>query len=137
MRSLEEMAAAAVDASQSDTRTLTLSPSEYQLLIRQIQLSDGRIVDTWDQLVFRLASGRGLGVPLPDVKVIVDTVSEIPSEARAAIDRVGGLIRDANRALRSDKVRGPTQHLVTVDEAADGWEALEQHAFEQGWDDDE
>lgn len=67
-------------------------------------------------------------------------MTDIPSdeEAWAAIDRVDGLLRDANEALRRpDKVRGPRPHLVVVDEVADGWEALEQHALEQGWDDDE
>lgn len=107
MRDLAELAAAAVDASQSATRTLTIRPSEYGLLIRDVQVADGRQVVAWDDLVFQVASERGLTVPLPDVKVIVDT---LPGD--------GG--RDA-----------------LLEEAADGWEALEQHALEQGWDDDE
>lgn len=72
-RTLEELAAAAVDASQSDVRELTVDPDEYGTLIRQIRLDhNGAVADAWDPIVFRVATERGLLTPLPDVKVIVD-----------------------------------------------------------------
>lgn len=77
-RTLEELAAAAVDASQSDRRELTVDPDEYGTLIRQVQLDrTGAIVDAWDPVVFRIARERGLPTPLPDVKVIVNSLGGV------------------------------------------------------------
>lgn len=98
-RTLVELAVAAVDASQSEGRELHVTPREYGLLVDQVQLDDtGAIVDQWDPLVLELARRQRLTLPLPAVKVVVNT--------------------------------RPTEE----DLMEEGWLALEEHAREQGWD---
>jgi hypothetical protein len=72
-RTLRELAEAAVDASQSRRRELMISPAEYNAICREVQLPHVHST-TWDPLVFEIARERGLRIPLPDVKVTVDTL---------------------------------------------------------------
>lgn len=69
-RSIEELAKAAVDASQSSERTLHVRPGEYAILCVH-HWYDRYHVDGWDPLVFEEAKRRGLPTPLPDVKVVI------------------------------------------------------------------
>ena len=74
-RTLEELAAAAVEASQTKERTLDIDFDEYQTLARP------DVEGQWSPIVARLALERGLSSPLPVVKVIVNTSAMDEAEA--------------------------------------------------------
>lgn len=69
-RDLHTLAVAAVDAALG-SRILEVTPGEYQTVVHEF--SDARSkISGWDMEVFELARRRGVPIPLPEVKLIVN-----------------------------------------------------------------